>query len=76
MLLPLPVNAIAFEAVLFDAIPQVWEVTVGLPEKLTEPFVAKIHGAFAVVLSTTAVACAPMLIVENPSTDAKYARCC
>ena len=31
MLLPLPVNAIAFEAVLFDAIPQVAEFTAALP---------------------------------------------
>jgi hypothetical protein len=31
MLLPFPVNEIAFEAVLFDAIPQDGEFTLGLP---------------------------------------------
>ena len=62
-------------AVSFEAMPQLGALMFGLPWKLIEPVNAKTHGGVGNFL-TSAMAVAPMLTVDKPSTFARYAGCC
>jgi hypothetical protein len=53
--------------------PQFGAVIEGLPWKLIEPVNDKTHGLASTW--TLAMACAPMLTVDRPSTPARYAGC-
>ena len=75
MVIPPPVKFIASLAVLLEAMLQPGAMMFGLPWKLIEPVNAKAHAGVGND-STSAMAVAPMLTVDKPSSFARYVGCC